>query len=291
MRGLLQFLSNNGSILLFLLLEGISFFMIIRFNDKQQRIATSSANAFIGYTYKKSDDIANYFSLDNQMDDLMEENANLRSQLLQLAKYIENDSLIKDSITVENLGIFLRDTLQVDTVKNTFQFIPANVINNSIVAEDNMLTLDRGKLDEVQPDLGVIGSNGVVGIVRNVSNNYATVMSILHRETRISASIKNKDFFGTLQWQGDNVQYMNLNAIPKHEEIAVNDTVQTSGYSNIFPRGILIGTVEKIDLPPGDNFYTVRVKLSSNMSKLQKAYVVKYKNQAELRALKQQQSQ
>lgn len=290
MRGLLQFLSNYSGFLLFVLLEGICFYMIVRFNDKQQRIATSSANAFIGYIYKRTDDVTNYFSLNQQMKDLMEENATLRSQLLQLTKHLENDSLFQDSIEVEKMSVFLRDSLRVDTARYHYSFVPANVINNSIVAEDNMLTLDRGKHDGVQPNLGVIGSEGVVGIVRNVSDRYATVMSILHRDARISASVKDKGFFGVLQWEGNNTQYMNLNAVPKHEPVVKNDTIQTSGYSSIFPAGIMIGTVDTVYLKPGDTFYTIRVKLSSKLGKLQRAYVVKFEQQNEIKALEQQQS-
>ncbi len=288
MRGLLQFLSNYSGFLLFVLLEGVCFYMIVRFNDEQQRIATSSANALIGYIYKRTDDVTNYFSLNRQMEDLMAENATLRTQLLQLARHLENDSLFQDSINVADMTVFLRDSLRIDTSRYNYSFIPATVINNSIVAEDNMLTIDRGWQDGVRPNLGVIGTDGLVGVVRNVSDRYATVMSMLHRDARISASVKGKGFFGVLQWEGNNARYMYLNAVPRHEPIAKNDTVQTSGYSSIFPPGILIGTVDTAYLKPGDTFYTIRVKLSSQLGKLQRAYVVKFEQQNEVKTLEKQ---
>jgi rod shape-determining protein MreC len=291
MRGFLQFLSNYSGFLLFLLLEGLCFYLIVRFNDTQQRIATSSANALIGFVYKRTDDVTNYFGLEKQVNDLMEENAALRAQLFELTKYVETDSLFQDSVTVEEMAVFLRDSLRVDTARYNYSFIPAKVINNSIVAEDNMLTLDRGRRDGIEPGLGVVSSDGIVGIVRNVSERYATVMSVLHRDARISASVKNKGFFGTLQWEGNNARYMYLNAVPKHEPIAINDTVQTSGYSTIFPRGIMIGTVDTFYTASGDTFYTIRVKLNNELGKLQKAYVVKFEQKAEINALEQQLSQ
>ncbi len=290
MRGLLQFLFRNSSFLLFLLLEGVSFFMIVRFNDEQQRIWLSTASAIAGSANKIADDFTNYFSLGRQNSELLAENAALRKRLHQLL-LIQRDSLAGDSISREDLAVILKDSIFADTSKNLYSFIPANIINNSIIAEDNILTLDKGRNDGIQKDMGVVSSEGIVGIVLNVSDHYATVMSILHRQSRVSASIRRTGYFGTLRWYGKDSRFMYLDAIPRHEDVKKGDIIQTSGYSNIFPKDIRIGVVDTAYVARGDDYHTIRVKLSADLGKLNHAYVVVNKDAEELKSLELRQSQ
>lgn len=168
-----------------------------------------------------------------------------------------------------------RDSLQADSTAPMFTFIAANVVSNSIISANNSLRLDRGAADGVKPHMGVISSDeGLVGIVRETAEHYCRVMSLLHSQSRIKASIRRNGYFGTLAWNGGDPMRMQLEAIPKHAEVAVGDTIQTSGYSQIFPKGILIGKVESAKLGPGENFYTITVKLFNDLSKVQYVYIV-----------------
>ena len=136
------------------------------------------------------------------------------------------------------------------------------------------MTLNRGKSHGIKSNTGVITNNGIVGVVQKVSKNYAGVMSILHHNTRISAKLKSSDYFGSLVWKKNDARYMYLDAIPKHAELEKGDTIITSGFSTMFPEGIMIGTVSKAKIIDGSNFYEIKVRLSSDMNNLNHVFVV-----------------
>lgn len=289
MRGLLLFLANNSSIFLFVLLEAVCFYIIVRFNDSQERVWQSTSTAISGYFQKKADDIHNYFSLDEQLEILQKENALLRQQLQRMAR-MQGDSLLGDTAMSGVFTYLPKDTSGIDTLREDFTYIPVGIIDNSVAGFDNTLLLNRGSLDGVAPHMGVINAAGVVGIVRQVSDHYSTVMSLLHRQTRVSASIKSTGAFGVLRWYPPNTKRMQLEDIPQHETVHKGDTVITTGYplSNIFPKGIFIGTVDTAYIKPGENFYTVDVDLHISLSNVQNAYVVSLNHQKELLQIQQQ---
>ncbi|MBX2929712.1 MAG: rod shape-determining protein MreC [Saprospiraceae bacterium] len=291
MRNLLEFLARFGSFFLFILLEAVCFFLIVRFDDGKNRIFLSSTNAVAGFALKQYDAIADYATLPREMKQLQEENSRLRAQLAD--NYLD-PSYTKD--TIEELvrrpdsiysrapdrdSLSLRDTL----ITQRYVYIPANVISNSINRRDNTLTIDRGTSQEVTPRMGVIGPQGIVGIVRTVSKNYASVLSILHAETSISASVKHKGYFGSLVWRNPkDPGTMKLEAIPKHAGIAAGDTIVTSGFSGMFPAGIFIGTVASaLRDTTGDNFQDITVKLALDMGNVSHVYVVQNKQLEDLR--------
>ena len=153
--------------------------------------------------------------------------------------------------------------------------MPAKVVKNSTNSNHNYMILDKGEKDGVVPNSGVVTEHGVVGIVRKVSKNYCVAMSILHRQTKISARIRNKGFFGPLTWKSTDAWMFDLEDIPKHAPVAKTDTVETSGYSSLFPKGIMIGTIEKLSMEPGSNFFSITVRSHQDMSNLQHVYIVK----------------
>ena len=289
MRGLLLFLTNNSSTFLFFVLEAVCFYVIVRFNDNQERVWQSTSTAVIGSFNKKADDIHYFFSLSRQMDRLQEENKNLRQEIQRMAR-MQGDSLLEDTIVSGDFHQPFKYTNDKDSMRADFTFIPVGVVDNSITAFDNTLILDRGSLDGVEPNMGVINADGIVGIVRQVSEHYSTVMSLLHRQTRVSAAIKGKGAFGVLRWYPPDTRRMQLEDVPQHEIVERGDSVFTTGYplSNIFPKGIFIGTVEKAYIKEGENFYTIDVKLHINLSQAHRAYVVSLNHQKELLDLKQQ---
>lgn len=284
MRNLLEFLARFGSFFLFLILEAFSFFLIVRFDDDKNRIFLSSSNAVAGYLLQRYDAVADYFSMPEQLDQLQQENKRLRSQLAESYYAPEYDVdtaslVVRTQDSIYSKGVVERDTLQEQDSAATqvYAYIEANVISNSINRRNNTLTLDRGALQGITPRMGVIGPQGIAGIVRTVSKHYASVVSVLHSDISISATVKHKGYFGALVWNGPDPRYMQLEAIPKHAEITAGDTILTSSFSGVFPAGILIGTVASVTQNPGDNFHNIKVKLASDMSRMGRVYVVQNK--------------
>jgi rod shape-determining protein MreC len=161
-----------------------------------------------------------------------------------------------------------------DTIrKQQYTFLTARVVNNSINRRNNYLTLNKGSLQGVQAEMGVICPDGIVGIVKDVSEHFSSVISVLHKDSRISTKIKKNGYIGSLMWEGYNAGYAILKDIPKHVKLAVGDTLVTSQFSAIFPEGIMVGVIDKFDSKPGD-FYLIDVKLSTDFDNLSYVYLV-----------------
>ena len=252
--------SELGNLILFLLLEGISFHLIITYNDAQAKIYHNTINVISGSIANQASNIRGYFSLKEQNSILLKENAKLKSKLFNLAE--------KQGAKPEDLDLKV-------TQNQIFNLISARVVNNSISLRNNFLSLNKGRKAGITENQGVIGENGVIGITKAVNDNYTTVMSIFNSQTKISARIKDKGYFGSLVWNNNgDVRYMTLNDIPKHVPIKLGDKVETSGYSNLFPSGINVGKIVGKRIPPGSSTYELKVKLYQDMTKIKFAYVV-----------------
>ncbi|MDX1406625.1 MAG: rod shape-determining protein MreC [Saprospiraceae bacterium] len=253
MQSLLQFLFRNGVVFLFLLLEALCIYLVVQTNEKQNDIYHKSANLIATTLSKQVESFETYWKLRSTNDSLLAENAVLREQLYNLRS--------SGSIAVPG-----------DT---SYQVIPANVIKNSILSRNNYMTIDAGTVNGVEKGMGVISEDGPVGVVVSTTRRYATLMSLLHSNAMISAAIRNKGYFGSLVWRTANPTRMQLDAIPKHANIAIGDTVVTSGYSHLFPPDILVGVVENFKLEGGDNFFDVTVRLQADISKVRNVYVIR----------------
>jgi rod shape-determining protein MreC len=252
--------SELGNLILFLLLEGISFYLIITYNDSQAKIYHNSVNVISGSIAGQASNIRSYFSLKEQNNMLLKENAKLKSKIFNLAE--------KQGAKPEDLHLNVSQN-------QIFNLISARVVNNSISLRNNFLSLNKGRKAGITENQGVIGENGVIGITKAVNDNYTTVMSIFNSQTKISARIKDKGYFGSLVWSNDgDVRYMTLNDIPKHVPIKLGDKVETSGYSNLFPSGIMLGKIVGKKIPPGSSTYELKVRLYQDMTKIKFAYVV-----------------
>jgi rod shape-determining protein MreC len=260
MRSLLQFLARNSFLFLFLALEVVSMTLIVNYNNFQRVKFLNSSNRISASIYKTTDDFTAYFKLRKENEELANENAKLRTKLQKLQ-------------VAEIFGSI--DTTRKDT---TYQFIPARVINNSTNKQYNYLTIDKGALDGIEPDMGIIGPKGVVGLVTNVTDHYSSGPSLLNKRWRVSAKIKKNAYFGSLSWDGTDYQYAQLNEIPFHVELAKGDTIITSGYSSIFPEGILLGVIDDFNHNSGANFYQIKIKLSSNFKTISNVELVKNKH-------------
>jgi len=269
MRSLFRFLLRNYFVMMFLALEAISFSLMVSLNNYQRVAFVNSSNDLVGTLYERFSHLDDYFSLSRTNARLAAENASLRKQLqfriMNQEKYPVN---------------------RPDTVEApAYYFASAKVISNSVNKQFNYITLNKGSRQGIKPDMGIISADGVVGVITNVSPNYSTGLSILNKRLSIPAKINKNNYFGALVWDGDHSNTADLKEIPFHIIVNVGDTVVTSGYSSIFPEGIMIGTISKFDVEGGTNFYNIKVELSTNFRTLKYVEVVKNTKQAELKKL------
>ncbi len=263
MNNLLLFIIRYSAFLLFLFLEIISIILIVKYNDDQRSIFLNSSSIFSGKLYNMADKAYEYNNLRTVADSLAEENARLRSRLFNIERtiaYLPADDQPLDSCILE-----------------PFRIIHARVINNSINQRNNHFTIDRGSADSIRPGMGVISPHGIAGIIDQVGEKYSTAISILHSAARVSASIRRNHYFGSLVWKEIDPHHMILEAIPRQADIMIGDTVVTSGYSFIYPKGIFIGTIERFWSEGGSNYYTIEVRLHEDIARLDRVYVVDYK--------------
>jgi len=264
MQQIFNFIIKNSNRLLFLLLLGISLSLTIQSHSFHKSKVISSANFFTGGIYERVNKIDEYFNLKTQNDVLAQENARLKSLLFN---------------TKDTAGIPKIDTIR--GVKKT-DIIVSKVIRNSYSVFENYLTIDKGSRSGIKPDMGVINSAGIIGIVDDTSENYATVISILNVKSQINAKIKKSNHFGSLIWNGKNTGYVQLIDVPRLASVRKGDTIVTGAQSVIFPENIGIGTIDKIYVDNQTNYYTLNIKLFNDMTSLGHVYVIKNKDKAEI---------
>lgn len=262
-----------GSWVTFLVLEAISLTLVVEYNQYQNQIFAHSANVVTGSLNDGKSNAFEFLSLSKKNEQLHAENARLRQELAALQA---------NTATPDSSHLF------PDSLQARYEFLPAKVINKTLLGQNNYFTIDLGQKDSLREHMGVIGDQGLIGIITNVSRHYAKIMTILHPQTRISASIKGQSYFGSLFWDGRDPNVMILEDIPKIVDVATGDTIITSGYSNIFPPNIVIGTVEHSGLKPGDGGRSISVKLINDLSSLTYAYVVKDRMAKDLEKLEDQ---
>ncbi|MEH6765562.1 MAG: rod shape-determining protein MreC [Aequorivita antarctica] len=264
MQQIIFFFIRNKNFLLFAVLFTISVALTIQTHNYHNNKFISSANYVTGgvYTYKNS--ITDYFSLGRENEQLLQENLMLRKKLDQF----------KEVVVFERLDSTL--------LPNKYEYFTARVINNNYSKTKNQLTLDKGRKDSIKIDLGVISSKGIVGIVSDVSENYATVQSILNTKSRINAKLKKSSHFGSLIWNTKDPNVAQLIDIPRLAKLEKGDTVVTGGRSTIFPEGIFIGTVKDFHLDNDDNYYYVNIDLFNDMTSLEHLYLIENKEAQEI---------
>lgn len=257
MRNLFLFFWKFKFFLFFLVLEAVSVFLIVR-NDNFQRASFVNATLSISTGVQSfRDGFTVYLGLKDENRKLAAENAQLRSLLP--SSYIMNATQSHVSDTMHH---------------QQYTFIPARVISGTFFNRKNYMLLDKGSDSGIKPDMGVITSNGVVGIVKDVSKHYCSVMSFLHKDSRVSARIRKNSYIGSLTWDGYHPLYATLSDIPKHVVFAKGDTIETSSYSSVYPEGIPLGVIEGTQLDKGGNFFISKVRLLEDFQKLSYVYVV-----------------
>lgn len=258
MRNLLKLLYAYHFPILFVLLEVFAVFLIIQGSNFHHSRFIAFSRSVSGSVYEKMDNISSYLSLKKTNEALAKENSMLRDRLAAFRMAIKES---KDSV--------------MDTINNQrFVYYSAKVVNNSVNKQYNYITINIGKKQGIEPEMGVISSDGVVGVIEGVSENFSTVRSLLNIDYKVSAKIKKNNYYGPLQWGGINPAYCVLHDILHHVHFSEGDTIVTTGYAGVYPEGVMIGTISDSKLV-GGNSYDIRVKLSNDFRSLTYVMVIK----------------
>ena len=259
MRNILVFIIRYHFLLLFLLLEFISVTLLVNSTYYQSSAILKAGSRVTGRFYTTVSDATDYLKLRTTNEHLAQENAMLRQ--MKGVSYLRNDTN----------SFWVNDTLY----KQQYKYIVAKVVLNTVGKRNNYIMLDKGSRSGIQKDMAVITPTGIAGTVVNVSENFSWVMSMLNKHTRLSGKILKNGQMGTVVWNGVDHLYGTLTDIPAHVKIARGDTIVSSGFSYIFPAGLMIGTITDYRVEQGEHFYTIPFKFSVDFNSLQYVYVVK----------------
>ena len=266
MRRLFLFIYKYRALLFFLLLQVVCGWLIITNNTYHSAAFYNSSNRVAGSIHAFTEGVRAYFMLSQENSQLVEENARLREQLER-----NRQSLLLSG----------SDLPKPHYVLNQYQYIPAKVIKNTTTLTENFITINRGRLHGIAPNQGVIGPDGIVGKVKAVSENFATVVSVLHKDMRVSSALLPTNTVGTTAWRTGNATEAAVLYVPRHVEVAKGDSVVTSGYNAVFPFGIPLGKVSKVGIEPSAKFYDIELDLATDFYSLAYVYVVQSRLEAE----------
>ena len=263
MHNLVEFLAKYNHWFLFIVLEVISMVLLFQFNNYQGSVWFTSANAVAGKVYEADAQVKSYFNLSTVNAELTQRNLQLEQQV----KFLEESLLDKtaDSLTMANRQM---------QYLSQFGLVPAKVISNSLDKTDNLITIDKGSADGIHKDMGVACGNGLVGVVYLVSEHYSIVIPVLNSQSNISCTIQKRGYFGYLRWKGGSSDIAYVEDIPRHAHFRKHDKVVTSGYSSIFPPGIMVGEIQQVYNSKDGLSYRLKVKLSVDFGKLRDVCVI-----------------
>ena len=263
MKNLIDFFTRYNYWFLFLLLEVISFVLLFQFNSYQGSVWFTSANIVSGKVYEISSKVESFFELSQVNEQLTQRNIYLAQQVKGLQEKLT--SATQDSSYLRN---------------NQYQYlagyklIPAKVVSNSVDKYNNLITIDKGAADGVKKDMGVACGNGVVGIVFMTSEHYSIVIPVLNSQSNISCTIKGRGYFGYLHWKGGDASMAYVDDVPRHARFKLYDTIVTSGYSSVFPPGLLVGKVRHVYNSPDGVSYRLKIKLATDFGSLRDVCVI-----------------
>lgn len=277
MQTILNFLVKHNHWFLLLLLEGISFMLIVHFNNYQKAAVFTATNNTVGDIYSAISDIDSYFGLRTENEILKNHNAALLSEITELKSAMSE---------LRSHEALLNDTI-AHSFGSGYTFYTANVVSNPLNSINNFIVLDKGTDDGIQQEMGVFCSKGVVGIIYLASENYSLVLPLLNSKSSTSCRIVGDEGASVplLQWDGKDTRYSYLVDLPRYTKFDKGDTVVTSGHSEIFPGGITVGTIEDVENSADGMFYRAKVKLSTNFASLESVFVVGNKGHDELKEL------
>lgn len=270
MRNLLQFIVRYSNFLLLLGLEVVAFIFVVRGNKYQQIAVSGAANAVTAGVQLMEDNVTSYFRLRSDNTQLLEENARLNAEIMQLTNAL-GGALDGDSTYVAS---------DLD-----YTFIPARVLAFSDDRHHNYITLNKGARDGITPDMGVIGKDGIVGVIQSVSMHFSVVAPVIHEGIYISSMIRKNNYMATLHWHTPNIRQAKLEDVARHVHVELGDTIVTSGMSAIFPAGMPVGVVSEVSLGEGESYYDIDVQLATDFKSLRTVDILQYTHREELDSL------
>ncbi|AFL83222.1 rod shape-determining protein MreC [Belliella baltica DSM 15883] len=268
MQRILLFLYSLRAFLLFVVLEVIAIWLIVSYNSQQGSVFFNSSNQFSAKVLGTKNNVTDYFSLREVNNRLLDTNAQLLAELEMYRKPADSAFIELDS-----------------TLLTSFDFKGAKVINNSIRLNHNYLTLNKGSKHGVKPGMGVFNGEGVVGRVKGVTDNFATVISLLHTELLVSSKIETSEVFGSIKWDGIDSKNAKLLYVPRHVNVKKGDKIVTSGYNAVFPEGIAIGKISEVSQGTDTNYLDITVELSTDFTRISYVYLVENTIEEELDSL------
>ena len=265
MRNIFLFIRRYFNFLFFLGLQIFSIWLIIHYNKFHNAAGSGYMNEVTGRVNKKYNKIDNFLQLNQTNETLKKENEKLRNQLKENFESPDtSNKLVTDPIPFDTLGN-----------KRKWLYQAAKVVSNSVTSQNNFIVLGRGTAQQLRKDEGVVApNNGVVGIVTEVSNNFAVVMSLLHKDSCISVKLKKGGDAGQVIWDGKEPNRLSLTDIRKSAKVAKGDTVLTSGFTTTFPYGLLVGIVDEVIPDKSTNNYIIKLKSAANFYNLQYVYAI-----------------
>lgn len=263
MRNLIDFLARHNHWFLFILLEVLSFVLLFHYNSYQGSVWFSSANAVSGKVFEWNASVTQYFSLVDVNKTLTERNIYLERQVEQLTEQLEKAG--RDSTEIERM--------QTSVLKDC-NTIPAKVVSCSLNKLNNFITIDKGYADGVRKDMGVVCGTGVVGIVYLVSEHYSVLIPVLSSVSNISCTIRSRGYFGYLHWKGGSPEEAYIDDIPRHARFKLGDVIVTSGYSSVFPPGIVVGKIKHVYNSANGLSFRLKITLSTDFGRLRDVCVI-----------------
>lgn len=258
MRNVFLFIARYHVFFLFLLLQIVCFYLIVSYNRFHRASFFNSSNAVAGTLYTWRSNFTGYFSLQQQNEELAQENAELRNRLPGSFEVV-NEQYVMYNDTLKELK---------------YQYITARVVNNSINRQMNYLTLNKGRREKIEPEMGVVGPNGIVGVVKDVSEHFCTVISVLNTDFTVGIKLEENNNFGLLRWDGEDYRYARMADIAKHVVVEPGMRVVTRGNSTIFPKDIPVGVVHTVTDEPGSNYLDIELQLATDFNTLENVYIV-----------------
>ena len=290
MRNLLQLIVRYSNFLLLVGLEVVAFILVVHGNKYQQVALSGAANAVTASVHLMTDNVTSYFRLRSDNAQLLEENARLNAEIMRLYNDQTRQRHGNDTATTRQrvLGSPMSEAENGEYVQAdlAYSFIPARVIAFSNDRHHNYITLNKGRRDGITPDMGVIGKDGIVGVVQSVSTHFAVVAPIIHEGIFISSMIRKNDYMATLHWHMPDIHTASLEDVARHVDVRVGDTIVTSGMSAIFPADMPVGVVSDVSLGEGDSYYDIDVRLATDFNSLRTVTVLQYAHRAELDSIR-----
>jgi rod shape-determining protein MreC len=267
-----EFLGHFGTVLLFIALQLFCLYLIVQFNERQRNIFNHTSLLFSSAIENKYQSWAQYFQLKEEIDEIHQRNAELKTRLRQVRREGSTDAMLEDSLSA----------------KPCFVYHSADIIRNQVSSRYNHLIINAGRNQGLKEGMAILCDRGIIGQTDYCTGQYCSVLPIINVQSAVSAMISGSDYFGQLTWDGRHVQRAQLEGVPKHAQFTVGDTLVSSGYSTVFPPGELIGTIRDFDVPQGSNFYYIVVDLFVDFPSLRQVYWVENKNQDEVLSIMQE---